>query len=171
VDIPRCGLRDRHHEAAVLHAFQSNEAPSELLNLPGFSADNEDFQAGVMIEMRVTGRNHQLVIRVLNFGQLLRHPMGVMVVDECDCADYDCIRSSRLLYDQAIANQIAESFRPVGISQPGDELVEAFEKIGIECNSDSAKDTHRHSLEVNRLSVENSENSTITRFVSRLSLL
>ena len=41
-----------------------------------------------MVEMRMTCRDHQLMVRVLNFGQLLGHSMGVMIVDECDRADY-----------------------------------------------------------------------------------
>lgn len=42
VRIPRRGLRNRHHETAVLHALQSDQATGELLDLPGFPVDDQD---------------------------------------------------------------------------------------------------------------------------------
>ncbi len=89
------------------------------------------------------------MVGVLKFGQLLGNPVSVMVVDEGNAPDYRPIGVGRPLGDQAIADQIAEGLGSVGIAKPRDEMVEALEKVRIESNSDSAKDSHRHSLEEN----------------------
>ena len=66
--------------------------------------DNEDFQARIVVKMRVARRDYELVIRMLKFSQLLRDPVGVMVVDKRDRTDYRRIGIGRLLCDQAIAD-------------------------------------------------------------------
>jgi hypothetical protein len=153
----------------VLHAFQTDQAAGEHFDLSGFAMNNEDLKAGIMVEMRMTGGDHEVVICVLKFGQLFCNAVGVMVVDERDGTDYCLIGACRPLGNQAITDQITESLGPVAIAQPGNEIVEAFEEIRIERYSDSAKDAHGHSCEENLLSREKIENSTISQFVARLS--
>ena len=94
------------------------------------------------------------MIRVLKLGQLFRYAVGMMTVDKRDGSDYRCAGIRRPLRDQTIADEIAESLGPVGIAQPRDEVIESFEKFGIERNADSAEDAYGRSVEVNRLPVE-----------------
>ena len=136
--MPGFGSSNRHDEPPVLQALQTDQAAGELFDLSGLAMNNEDFQAGIMVEMRMTGRNHQFVVCMLEFGQLLGNAVGVMVVDERDGTDYGRNGARCPLCDQAIANQVAESLGPVSIAQPGDEIVEAFEEIRIERYTDSA---------------------------------
>ena len=65
VKIVRCGPRDRHHETTVLYALQSDQAPGELFDLPGFSVNDEDLKTRIMVEVSMTGRNHQFVLVML----------------------------------------------------------------------------------------------------------
>jgi hypothetical protein len=65
----------------VLHTLQADHAPSEFFDLSGFPMDNEDLQTRIVIEMSVTRRNHQIVMRMLEFGKFLGYAMGVVVVD------------------------------------------------------------------------------------------
>ena len=102
--LPRLWLCDAHDEPPMLDTFQANQATGECFNLRGFSMDHENFQARIVIEMCMTCRDHQPVMRVLKFGQLLRDPIGVMVVDECDRTDDRRIGFGRLLNDQTIAD-------------------------------------------------------------------
>ena len=95
-----------------------------------------------MIEMCMIRRNHELVVRMLQFGQLLCDSVRVMVVDKCDGADDHGIGNRGSLCDQAIANQVAKYLGAVGVSKLGNEIVEAPEKIGIERNSDSTENAH-----------------------------
>lgn len=127
--------------------------------------DNEDFQARIMVEMRMAGRYDQFVILVLKFGQLLGNAVGVMVVDERNGAYYRRIGARRSLGNQAIANQVAKSLGSVGIAEPGDEIIEALEKIRIESDSDSRKDAHARSCEENCLRWRT--RSANMRFVAR----
>ncbi len=145
--ISRDGDSRRHDQTSVLHALQSNQPAREFLHLRGLAVHNEDFQAGIMVQMRVTGRHHQVVMCVLQFGQLFRYAVGVMIEYQRDCANDSRSRVCRLLGNQAIANQIAEGLGTVRIAEPADEIIEAFEKVGIEGNTDSAEDAHGHSRE------------------------
>jgi hypothetical protein len=64
---PGFGLCNGHHESPMLDTFQANQTAGEFLDLSRFAMDNEDFEAGIMVEMRVTRRDHKLVIGVLEF--------------------------------------------------------------------------------------------------------
>src|SRR5579863_3713432 len=113
--------------------------------------DDQDFQARVMVEVCVAGRDDKFVVRVLDFSQLLGNAVGMMVVDEGDRTHDRRVWTCCAFCNQPIADQITESLRPVSVAQSGNEIVKAFEKIRIECNSDSAKDAHGHSWEGNCL--------------------
>lgn len=146
------GLCNRDDESPMLHTFQADQTSSELLHLSSFAMDNEDFQAGIVIEMCVTGRNDQFVMGVLKFGELLGNSVSVVVIDERDGADHRRTRTCRLLGNQPIANQIAEGLGPIRIPEAGDEMVEALEEVRIECHSDSAENAHVHSSEESSIS-------------------
>jgi hypothetical protein len=100
--------------------------------------NNEDLKAGIMVEMGMTSRDHEFVICMLEFGQLLGDAMRVMVVDERDSTDHCRVGACRPLCDQAIANQVSKGLGPVRVAQSGDEIIEPLEEIRIQRNSDSA---------------------------------
>ncbi|MGA9463627.1 MAG: hypothetical protein WBV28_12620 [Terracidiphilus sp.] len=139
-------LRNRHDQPPVLHAFQADQSASEFLDPSGLPVDDEDFQARIMVKMSMTGRDHQVVVCVLQFGQFLGYAVGMMIVNQRDRAYHDRISNCRSFGNQAIANQIAKGLGSVRIAKPGDEMVEAFEEIRINRNSDSAEDAHDYSL-------------------------
>lgn len=134
----RLGVGNGDDQPPVLHPLQADQASGEFFDLCGFATDHKDFEARVMVEMRMTRGDDQFVVGVLDFGQLFGHPMRVMVEDEGDCADYDRVGIRRPIGDQAIPDEIAEGLGSAGIAQPRDENIKPFEKIRIECNSDSA---------------------------------
>lgn len=138
----RFGLSNCHDEPPMLHALQTDQAAGELFDLSGLTVHDEDFKARIMIEVRMTGRDHKFVIGMLKFGQLLGNAVAVMIIDERDGADYCGIGTRRALCDQAIADQIAKGLGPIGIAEPGDEIVETFEKVGVQCYTDPTEDTH-----------------------------
>ena len=87
----------------MLHAFEADEKVGEVLNARGLAVDDQDFKAGVVIEMRVARRDNQVVVLVLRFGELLGDAGGVMVVDERDGADDGRAGRGSLLADEAVA--------------------------------------------------------------------
>lgn len=122
-------LRNGHDKPSVLHAFQANQATGKLLHLLGFPMDDQDFETGIMIEMRMTRRDDQFVVSMLDFGKLLRYAVCMMVVDERNGADYRRARTCCLFCDQTIADQITESLGPVRVAEPGNEVVKSLQKI------------------------------------------
>jgi len=61
--------RDGHDQAAVLHAFKAYESVSELGDSGGLAVHDEDFQAGVVVEVGVAGGDDELVAGVLQLGK------------------------------------------------------------------------------------------------------
>ena len=47
--------RDGHDQAAVLHAFKAYEPISELGDGSGLAVHDEDFEAGIVVQVGVTG--------------------------------------------------------------------------------------------------------------------
>ena len=70
------GLCNSHDETPVLNAFQSNKAAGEFLYPSRLAMHNEDFQARVMVDMCMTGRDHQFVACVLKLGQFFRNAVA-----------------------------------------------------------------------------------------------
>src|ERR1700690_1898899 len=55
VPVPATLLQSRrcngHHQAPVLHAFQPDQAPGEMLHLHRIAMHNQHFKAGVVVEV------------------------------------------------------------------------------------------------------------------------
>ena len=111
---------------------------AKMLDACGLAVDDQHFKAGVVIEMRMRGRNHQAVVLVLRFSELLGDAVGGVVVDERDGADDDRVGGGGLLADQPVADQVAKGFGTVRVSALLNGAIETFEEIGIESNADSA---------------------------------
>ena len=79
---------NRHNQASVADPLQADQATGKALYLCGFAMHDEDLKARIVIEMCVTGRDHQCVIGMLKFRQFLCDTMSMMIVDESDRADY-----------------------------------------------------------------------------------
>lgn len=119
-----------------------------------------------MVEVGVAGGYHQLVVGMLKFRQSFRDAVIVMVVDESDSADHDGIGYCCLLANKTITNKVTERFGSVGITESRSQIIEAFEEIGIEGDSDSAENPQWSLLAGVGILTVKLENSTITIFVA-----
>ena len=128
-----------HHETAVLHSFEADEPIGQLLDLRRLTVHDEHFEAGIEVEMSMAGRNDQLMVCVLDFGELLSDSVGVVIVDQSHRSNHRCIRNRRLLADEPVPDQIAESLRTVRVTPLSNGTVEPLKKLGIERNADSAE--------------------------------
>ena len=133
---------DGFDEAAVLDTFEADEAVGELLDLGGFAVDDEDFEAGVVVEMGVAGGDDEVVEGVLEVGELLADAVGVMVIDEGDGADDGGVGGGGLVADEAVADEIAEGLRAVGVAAFLDGAVELVEEIGVDGDADAGELAH-----------------------------
>jgi len=127
-----------HHQAPMLHALETDDNIGEKLNARGLAVDDQHFKAGVLVEMRMSGGDHQVMVLVLRLRELLCDAMGVMVVDEGDGADHGCVGRGGPLAHQPVADQVPECFRSVRVAALLYGAVEPLEEIGIEGNADSA---------------------------------
>ena len=139
---PRRGLSDRHDETPVLHAFQTDQSAGEFFHLGRSSVNDKDFEARFVIEVGVACGDNEVMVGVLESGQFIRDAMRMVVVDQSDGTHHDGLRACGSLGNEAIADQIAEGFGTVGISQTRDEMIESLKQIRIEGNSDSTENTH-----------------------------
>ena len=108
--------------------------------------DDEDLETGIVIEVGVTGGDDQVVVLVLEAGELVGDAVGAVVVDEGDGADDGGVGGGGTLGDEAVANEVAEGLRAVGVAAAGDGAVELLEEGGIECDADAAELTHEACL-------------------------
>jgi hypothetical protein len=120
-----------------------------------------------MIEMSMAGRDYQVMAGVLDFGQLFRDTVGVVVVDQGDGADNDRIRCSGSLDHQSIADEVAKCFGSVGIATTGNRAIEPLEKIGIEGYTDSAEFAHGCSCDSDSLPMGKLQGSTMLKIMLR----
>ena len=123
----------------MLHAFQRNEIAGELFHRRRLAMHDQHFQAGIVIQMRVAGGDHQFVMLMLQLGQFFADAVLVMVVDQGDGSHDDGIRRRCPLADQSVTNQIAKGLGAIGISVLAHPLVELLEKIGIQRHANSAE--------------------------------
>jgi len=113
----------------MLHAFRTDEPVRQLLDLSRLAAEYDDFQAILMVKMRVQSGNDDGVRLVLEIGELFRQQTSVMVVNERDGADDESIRGNNDRPDKPVANQVAKRFRAVIVALICDERIEPLQKI------------------------------------------
>jgi hypothetical protein len=97
-----------HHQAAVLHALEPDEAIGKLLYLGRFAMHNQNLKTRIVIQMRMACGNNEFMMRVLQIGQLFAYSVRVVVVDEGDCANNSGVRGGGLLGYQPVADKIAK---------------------------------------------------------------
>ena len=137
-------MSNRHDEAAVLDAFEADEAFGEALDVGGGAVDDQHFEAGVVIEVGVAGGDDQVVVLVLEAGELVGDAVGVVVVDEGDSADDGGVGGGGAFGDEAVANEIAEGFRAVGVAALLDEAIELVQKVGVDGYANPAEPAHEY---------------------------
>src|SRR5436305_12043855 len=106
-----------------MNALRANQQIGQFLNLPRPSAHNEDLQAGMVIEMGMCCCDHQVVVIVLQFRQLIGQESGVMVVNQRDASDDVCIRVLQLCTDETIAYQVPKGFGTISVTALLDQAV------------------------------------------------
>jgi hypothetical protein len=110
-----------------------------LIRLP---PDNQNFQAIIVIQVYVQRGNNGVLVIVLQLRKPFRQQSHMVVVHQGDRAHDFLVGGLYGLPNKAVANQVSESLGAVGVSLRANESVEAFEKIGIHRNPNSAEFAH-----------------------------
>ncbi len=75
-------------QATVLYAFCTDKRIRDLPNFPRLSAQYDDFQAMIVIQMDMKRGHYVVVILMLQLGQFFTQKTHVVVVDQRHRADH-----------------------------------------------------------------------------------
>ena len=95
---------DGHYQAAMLYTLEADQHVGKLGNLGRLAVHDQYFKAGIVVQVRMAGGDHQFMVRVLRLGQLFRDAVRVVVEDERDRAHDYRFRRRGLLGYQSVAN-------------------------------------------------------------------
>ena len=113
----------------MLDAPQGDEAIDQGLYPGGGSANHDDLQAVIVIQVDVGCAEDQVVVFMLQIGQMILQFMLLMRIGQGDHANHIALRTTPLFVHQVFADQVAHGFRTVLVAMPGDELVESGQQI------------------------------------------
>ena len=122
----------------MLNPLGADQAVGQFLYFFGFAAKHDHLETAFMIQVGMQRGDDHVMMLMLEVGELLGQEAGVMVVDESDGADHKGVGSNDSGADQAVANQIAESFGAVLVTFVRNEAVEAAKQFGIDGYADAA---------------------------------
>lgn len=111
----------------MTHALGADEAVAKALHVSRFSAQEDDFEAVFAVEVCVEGGDDQIVVLVLDAGELIREQAGVVVVDEGHGGDDGGVARGDGGVDEAVADKVAKGLGAVLVALVGDEAVESVE--------------------------------------------
>ena len=111
--------RMRRHclnEPAVLYALEPDQAVGKLLDLSRLAVHDQHLKTRFVIEVRVTGRNNQVMKKMLKIRELLAYAMLMVIVYKRNCSDYRRIWRGRLLAYEAITNEVTECLGAIRVT-------------------------------------------------------
>lgn len=77
----RHSVRGTHDQAAMPDSLGADEFVSQLLDIAGPAAQDHHFKAGIVIEVSMKRRDHNLVMLMLKVGKFFRQKASVMIID------------------------------------------------------------------------------------------
>ena len=96
----------------------------------------------MVIEVGMGGRNHEIMMVVLQFRQFVRQKPGVMIVDQRDAPHHERIRILHRCIDEAITYQIPKGFGTVSVAALLNETVKTGQEIGIDGDAGPCQLSH-----------------------------
>ena len=103
-------------EFAVFNALGGDQFVGDLLDGFGLAAHDEDFQAIMVVEMDVEGRDDYLMVVMLDVGESRLDVLLVMVVKERNGAGNFAGTVLLLVLDEGVAHLIGDSLRAILVS-------------------------------------------------------
>lgn len=128
---------DRETQTAMLNPLEAGQGTANLPDLPHGAAQENHFQAVVVIQVDMCRRNDHFVVFVLEIGEMiLQFPFVVVVHQRQDAV---CLRTIilRPFIHKAGANEIPDRLRSIAITGPGDEAIEFLDEAGLDRNAET----------------------------------
>jgi hypothetical protein len=125
----RCGSQN---QPAGLNALAADQVVCQHAHLTRRAAEQDHLQAAIRVEMDVRRGDDLIEMAMLQFGQALGDPAGVMIIDERHDAHGLAVLAVDHLFDKRRSHESADRLAPVGIS--------VFLTIAIEPTQELATD-------------------------------
>jgi len=109
----RCGSQN---QPAGLDPLAADQIVRQCSHLAHLAAEQDDFQTAIRVEMDVCRGDDLIQVAMLQFGQALGDPAGMMIVDEGHDAHGLALLAVDHLFDERRGHEPADSLAPVGIS-------------------------------------------------------
>src|ERR1700693_4943822 len=132
------GLGRTHDQPPVLNPLGADQAVGQFLHLFGLATKYDDLEAAFVIHVGMQRGDDHVMMLMLEVREFFGQETSVMVVDESDGAHHKCVGSHHSRSDQAVANEVAESFGTVLITFLCNEVVEAAKQFSIDGYTDTA---------------------------------
>jgi hypothetical protein len=112
-----------------LDPLGADQVIGQVADFEGGSAQQDDFQASLLVEMHVRRRDDPIEMMVLQVGQAASDPRHMMVINERDDPHGLAIVASDCFFDKRIPHQPAHGLATVGVAVHLAILVESLEKF------------------------------------------
>ena len=105
-----------HGKLAVFYPFGGDEFVGNLADGAGLAAHDQNFEAVVVVEMNMNGREDYVVVVVLDVRQCLLDVHLVVVIDERDSAGDVFIAEFLAMLDELVADHVGNGQRAVVVA-------------------------------------------------------
>jgi hypothetical protein len=124
-------------QTTMPHLRLGSEGVGEGLNGRRGPAQHHGLQAVLVVQVHVHGRQHEVVVVVLQAGQALSQIAGVVVVDVAEGSHAERrLLALQALRTEEVAEQVAHRFRAVAIALSADVFVELTRQFLAERNGE-----------------------------------
>lgn len=140
VEVPCAGRG--HGEPASEDPLDGRDLVRELLEVLQLALADEDLHALVVVEVDVDRCVHERLMVVLHVGELVADGCDGVVVNHDNGPDHPLLVVLPLGLRQGVTDQVPDGLRPADISFLGDRVVELFEELGFQGNTDTGHAFH-----------------------------
>jgi len=123
----------------MLDPFEAGQSAADLPYLSHSPAQENHFQAVVVIQVNVSRRNDHFVVIVLEIREMIFQFPFVVVIHQGQDAVCLCGIVLRSFIHKPGANEIPDRLRPIAIPGPGNEAVEFLDEAGLDGDAETQK--------------------------------
>ena len=116
----------------MLDAPQGDQAIGQSLNPGCGSADHDNLQTVIVVQVDVGCAENQVVVFMLQISQMILQFMLLMCISQGNHADHTALRATPLFVHHFLADQVAHGFRTVLVTMPGEKQVEGGQQVRLQ---------------------------------------
>jgi hypothetical protein len=111
----RDGFGRGEHKSTGFNPLGADEAVRQFTNFAHGTSEKDDLKASAMVEMDVGCGHDPVEVHVLDLGQSLGDPAGMMIVNDRDDPHREALFIGDHLLDQGVTHEAANGLAPIGV--------------------------------------------------------